>query len=313
MTTAIVHPEAKGRPTGVQGLRQRLDAGNGLLPYGLIAPVMIVILLVAVYPIIDAIRLSLLDNPLLASGSTFVGLRNYAQVIGDPQFRGTIGWTIAFSVISVALETFFGLLIALLINASFPGRGLVRAAILIPWAFPTIVSGRIWQLMYNDQTGIVTYILQGLHILRPGATLLQTNGGILAATVITDVWKTTPFMALLILAGLQVIPSDLYEAASVDGSNRWQQFWTITMPLLKNSLLIALLFRALDAIRVFDLFYILAGNQVQTMATYSYNKMFTGTTFDFAPGISASVILALFATVVAAIFIVLMGGISRQE
>jgi ABC-type sugar transport system permease subunit len=313
MTTAALHPEAKAETTGLKGLRQRLDAGNGLLPYGLVAPVLIVILLVAVFPILDAIRLSLLDNPLIASGSDFVGLRNYIQVIGDPQFRGSIFWTIAFSVISVALETFFGLLIALLINASFPGRGLVRAAILIPWAFPTIVSGRIWQLMYNDQTGIVTYILQGLHILKPGSTLLQTNWGILTATVITDVWKTTPFMALLILAGLQVISADLYEAAAVDGSSRWQQFWMITLPLLKNSLLIALLFRALDAIRVFDLFYILAGNQVQTMATYSYNKMFTGTTFDFAPGIAASVILAIFATVVAILFVFWMGGISRQE
>lgn len=284
-----------------------------MLPYGLVAPVLIVILLVAIFPIIDAIRLSLLDNPLLPSGSDFVGLRNYIQVIGDPQFQGSIFWTIAFSAISVALELIFGLLIALLINASFPGRGLVRAAILIPWAFPTIVSGRIWQLMYNDQTGIVTYILQGVHILRPGSTLLQTNWGILAATVITDVWKTTPFMALLILAGLQVISADLYEAASVDGSSRWQSFWMITLPLLKNTLLIALLFRALDAIRVFDLFYILAGNQVQTMATYSYNKMFTGTTFDFAPGIAASVILAIFATVVAILFVLWMGGISRQE
>ncbi|HEX2349290.1 MAG TPA: sugar ABC transporter permease [Ktedonobacterales bacterium] len=284
-----------------------------MLPYGLVAPVLIVILLVAIFPIIDAIRLSLLDNPLLPSGSDFVGLRNYIQVIGDPQFQGSIFWTIAFSAISVALELILGLLIALLINASFPGRGLVRAAILIPWAFPTIVSGRIWQLMYNDQTGIVTYILQGLHILKPGSTLLQTNWGILTATVITDVWKTTPFMALLILAGLQVISADLYEAAAVDGSNRWQSFWMITLPLLKNSLLIALLFRALDAIRVFDLFYILAGNQVQTMATYSYNKMFTGTTFDFAPGIAASVILAIFATVVAMLFVVWMGGISRQE
>lgn len=284
-----------------------------MLPYGLVAPVLIVILLVAIFPIIDAIRLSLLDNPLLPSGSDFVGLRNYIQVIGDPQFQGSIFWTVAFSAISVALELIFGLLIALLINASFPGRGLVRAAILIPWAFPTIVSGRIWQLMYNDQTGIVTYILQGVHILRPGSTLLQTNWGILAATVITDVWKTTPFMALLILAGLQVISADLYEAASVDGSSRWQSFWMITLPLLKNTLLIALLFRALDAIRVFDLFYILAGNQVQTMATYSYNKMFTGTTFDFAPGIAASVILALFATVVAILFVLWMGGISRQE
>ncbi|HEX8982428.1 MAG TPA: sugar ABC transporter permease [Ktedonobacterales bacterium] len=313
MTSAALVPEIKEKAAATPSLRQRLDAGNGLLPYGLVAPVLIVILLVAVYPIIDALRLSLLDNPLVTSGNTFVGLRNYSQVLGDAQFRSSIGWTLIFSVLSVAFETFFGLLIALLINASFPGRGLVRAAILIPWAFPTIVSGRIWQLMYNDQTGIVTYILQGVHILKPGATLLQSNWGILTATVITDVWKTTPFMALLILAGLQVIPADLYEAASVDGSSRWQQFWTITMPLLKNSLLIALLFRTLDALRVFDLFYILAGNQVQTMGTYSYDKMFTGTVSDFAPGIAASVILAVFATVIAGIFVYLMGGITQQE
>ncbi|HKT36907.1 MAG TPA: sugar ABC transporter permease, partial [Ktedonobacterales bacterium] len=139
MTTAALHPDTKAESTGLKGLRQRLDAGNGLLPYGLIAPVLIVILLVAIFPIVDAIRLSLLDNPLIASGSDFVGLRNYLQVIGDPLFRISIFWTIAFTVLSVALETFFGLLIALLINASFPGRGMVRAAILIPWAFPTIV------------------------------------------------------------------------------------------------------------------------------------------------------------------------------
>ena len=309
-TTAIEAPKKVNR---VQGIRERLDAGSGVLPYFLIVPTLLVIAIVAVYPIIDAIRLSLLDNPLIKSGSNFVGLRNYLSVIGDPQFRGSIGITVIFCVVSVALETVLGLFIALLINKTFPGRGLVRAAILIPWAFPTIVSGRIWQLMYNDQTGIVTSALQGLHVLQPGSSVLQSNTGILAATIFTDVWKTTPFMALLILAGLQVIPSELYEAAAVDGSTRVQQFWQITLPLIKNSLLIALLFRTLDAIRVFDLFYILAGNQVQTMATYSYQKLFTGTTFDFAPGIAAAVLLALFATIISLIFVMLMGGISQRS
>lgn len=309
-TTAV---EARKPVSRVQDIRERLDAGSGLLPYFLIIPTLLVIAIVAVYPIIDAIRLSLLDNPLIASGSNFVGLKNYLSVIGDPQFRGSIGVTVIFSVVSVALETILGLGVALLINKTFPGRGLVRAAILIPWAFPTIVSGRIWQLMYNDQTGIVTHGLQSMHVLASGSSVLQSNAGIMAATIFTDVWKTTPFMALLILAGLQVIPSELYEAASVDGSSRMQQFWQITLPLIKNSLLIALLFRTLDAIRVFDLFYILAGNQVQTMATYSYEKLFTGTTFDFSPGIAAAVLLALFATIISIIFVALMGGVSRQS
>lgn len=311
MATVAVKSDTTSGPA--KKLRQRLDLGDGLLPYALVVPVLLVIALVAIYPIIDAIRLSLLDNPLIATGGNFVGLRNYLQVLGDTQFRSSIGTTIVFSVVSVAIETVLGLLIALLINKTFPGRGLVRAAILIPWAFPTIVSGRIWQLMYNDQTGIITYILQGLHLLKPGSSVLQGNNGIVTATIFTDVWKTTPFMALLILAGLQVIPSDLYEAASVDGSSRMQQFWTITLPLLKNSLLIALLFRTLDALRVFDLFYVLAGNQVQTMASYSYYKMFAGTTFDFTPGIAAAVILAVFATIVSIVFVLLMGGVTRQD
>jgi ABC-type sugar transport system permease subunit len=294
-------------------IRQRLDIGSGLLPYGLVTPALLVIALIAIYPIIDAIRLSLLDNPLIRNGSTFVGLRNYLSVIGDAEFRGSISATVIFSVVSVALETIFGLGIAVLINRTFPGRGLVRAAILIPWAFPTVVSANIWLLMYNSQTGIVTYILQTLHLLAPGASLLQTDNGIVTAMIITDVWKTTPFMALLLLAGLQVIPAELYEAAGVDGSTRWQQFWTITLPLLKNSLLIALLFRTLDAVRVFDLAYVLAGNQVQTLSSYSYNKMFLGTTGDFTLGVASSVILFIAGMIISGIFVLLMGGIAKQE
>ena len=304
---------ATTKMTRVERLRGRLDAGSGVLPYFLVLPVLLVIALIAVYPIIDAIRLSLFSNPLSTFSNQFVGLQNYGQVLGDPLFRNSFGATIVFSVVSVAFETFLGLLIALLINKTFPGRGLVRAAILIPWAFPTIVSGRIWQLMYNDQTGIITSILQAVHVLKPGSSVLQSTNGILAATIFTDVWKTTPFMALLILAGLQLIPGEIYEAASVDGSSRRQQFLTITLPLLKNSLLIALLFRTLDALRVFDLFYILAGNQVRTMASYSYTKMFEGTTSDFTTGIAAAVILSIFALVVSIVFLRLMGGITQKD
>lgn len=289
-------------------LRERIDAGSGLLPYFLIAPTVIIILLVAAYPIVDSIVLSFEQNPLIATGSAFVGLRNYLNIIGDPQFRDSIGTTLIFSIVSVALETLLGLGLALLMNATFPGRGLIRAAILVPWAFPTIVSGQIWLLMYNDQVGILTYIMQSLHILAPSSTIMNTPSGVVVASIITDVWKTTPFMALLLLAGLQVIPSDLYEAASVDGSTRWQQFWTITLPMLRNSLLIALLFRMLDALRAFDLFYIFTGGgrEVQTIASYSYNFMFQGTPQDFAPGVAATVILFIICLIFAGIVGTLM-------
>lgn len=292
-------------PVRRPGLRDRLDLGSGLFPYFLVAPTVIIIALVAVYPIIDSVRLSLLNNPLVPTGSTFVGLRNYIQVIGDPAFRNSIGVTVIFSIVSVALETLVGFAVAVLMNQTFPGRGLVRTAILIPFAFPTIVSGQIWLLMFNAQNGVLTYLMQNAHILAPGDSLLRTPNGLVIAAVIIDVWKTTPFMALLILAGLQVIPIELYEAAGVDGSSRWQQFWTITLPMLRASLLIALMFRLLDALRAFDLFYVLTGGgrEIQTLALYSYANMFVGTTADFAPGVASAVLLFILCAVVGIVIV----------
>src|SRR6266571_5840283 len=285
MTTQAVEVPIK-RPS----LRERLDLGNGFTPYFLVLPTVLVILVVAFYPILYSLWLSLLDNPLSPSVK-LIGLSNYVQLFARSDFRSSIGTTLIFTTIAVTLETIFGLGIALLINDTFPGRGLVRASILVPWAFPTIVSAQMWSLMYNDRTGIISYLLQQMHILAPGATLLQTNSGIITAAIITDVWKNTPFMALLLLAGLQVIPTEMYEAADVDGATRFQQFWTITLPMINGPLTIALLFRTLASFGVFDLFYILGGNQVQSVASYSYNYMFTRTTFDFAPGVAAAVVL----------------------
>src|SRR6266487_1795656 len=194
MTTQAVEVPIK-RPS----LRERLDLGNGFTPYFLVLPTVLVILVVAFYPILYSLWLSLLDNPLSPSVK-LIGLSNYVQLFARSDFRSSIGTTLIFTTIAVTLETILGLGIALLINKIFPGRGLVRAAILVPWAFPTIVSGQIWLLMYNDRLGIITTILQGLHILQPGDSLLRTTGGIVAGAIITDVWKTTPFMALLLLA-----------------------------------------------------------------------------------------------------------------
>jgi ABC-type sugar transport system permease subunit len=194
-------------------------------------------------------------------------------------------------MIAVTLETIFGLGIAFLLHDKFPGRSLVQAAILVPLAYPTIIAAQMWSLMYNDRTGIISYLLQQMHILPEGGTLLETNAGIITAAIIADVWKTTPFMALLLLAGLQVIPPEIYESADVDGATRFQRFWTITLPILNGPLSIALLFRTLASLGVFDLFYILGGNQVQSMASFSYNYMFTRTTFDFAPGVAAAVVV----------------------
>jgi ABC-type sugar transport system permease subunit len=302
---ATTTPTTATVPAKRQGLRERLDLGSGVFAYFLVAPTIIIIAAVAVYPIIDSIRLSFITNPLTPAGQTFAGLSNYTQIFSDPAFRSSIGLTFIFSVFSVAGETLIGFALALLMNQVFPGRGLVRTAILIPFAFPTIVSSTIWLLMFDPQTGILTDIMQALHILAPGDSLLRTPSGVVIASVIVDVWKTTPFMALLILAGLQVIPNELYEAASVDGSNRWQQFWTITLPMLRGALIIALMFRLLDALRAFDLFYVLTGGgrQVQTMALYSYYNMFIGTTADFSPGVAAAVVMFIICAIVSIILV----------
>ncbi len=271
-------------------LRERLDLGNGLTPYYLVLPTVFVTLAGAFFPILYSLWLSFLNRP-PGPSAEFIGWSNYLQIIASSEFRSSLSTTLIFTLIAVTLETIFGLGIALLLNATFPGRGLVRAAILLPLAFPTILAAQMWFLMYNDRTGIISYFLQQMHILAPGATLLQTNSGIMTAAIIADVWKNTPFMALLLLAGLQVIPHELYEASKVDGATRFQQFWTITLPMLNGPLTVALLFRTLASLGVFELFYLLGGNQEQSMASYSYNYMFTRSTFDFPPGVAAAVVL----------------------
>jgi trehalose/maltose transport system permease protein len=277
-------------PSKRPSLRERLDMGNGLTPYYLVLPTVFVILIGAFFPILNSFWLSFLDRP-PGSGAEFIGLSNYIQIITSSQFRSSVSTTLIFTLIAVTLETIFGFGIALLLNDTFRGRGLVRAAILVPWAFPTLLAAQMWFLMYNDRTGVISYFLQQMHILSPGGTLLQTNSGIMIAAIIVDVWKNTPFMALLLLAGLQVIPNELYEASKVDGATRFQQFWTITLPMINSPLTVALLFRTLAALGVFEIFYILGGNQVQSLAYYSYNYMFTRSTFDFPPGVAAAIVL----------------------
>ncbi|MBE3561261.1 MAG: sugar ABC transporter permease [Ktedonobacteraceae bacterium] len=284
---------------------------GGFTPYILVFPTMLLILVIAVYPMLDSFRISVLDDPLKPIPS-FVGLENYVRVLSDPIFKSAMVTTWIFTIVSVAFETLFGLGVALLINKTFPGRGLVRAAILVPWAFPTVVSAQMWLLMYNDQTGIITYILQSLHLLAPGSTMIGTASGVVIAALITDIWKTTPFMALLILAGLQVIPNELYEAANVDGSTRWQSFWRITLPMLKGPLLIALMFRMLDAIRVFDLFYVFGQRMVPSMASYADFHMFAGTNADFAPGVASAVIVFIFGLLISLVFVAMLRDMLKQ-
>jgi trehalose/maltose transport system permease protein len=250
-----------------------LESNRARTAWLLLTPTIIVVLLVAVYPLLRTIYFSLTDaNTLSLEDTKFVGLKNYLDLFNNPDWWTSVRNTVAFSVSSVVIELVLGLLIALIINSQFRGRGLIRTAILIPWAIPTVVSSQMWAWMYNDVIGVLNDILQKLNLISEPIGWLGNTATALPAIVAVDVWKTTPFMALLLLAGLQTIPGDIYEAAKVDGANAVRQFFSITLPLIVPSMLVALIFRTLDALRVFDIVYVMKGSDVTTISMSVYNR-----------------------------------------
>jgi trehalose/maltose transport system permease protein len=264
------------------------------LAWWLILPSLLVVVIVAFYPLFQTFRLSLTNARL---GSTrevsYVWLDNYQYLLSDSQFLRSIGHTVVFTIASVGFETILGMIIALVIHSNFRGRGIVRTSMLVPWAIPTVVSATMWDWMYHDNFGVVNDLLTKFHLQGPSENVAWTADASLAlpAIIAVDVWKTTPFMALLLLAGLQVIPSDVYEASTVDGASKWQQFWQITLPLLRPALLVALIFRTLDAFRVFDVIFVMKEYAPETMTVAVYARQ---TLIDLARlgrGSAASVII----------------------
>jgi trehalose/maltose transport system permease protein len=268
-----------------------------------LAPLLITLALVAAWPLLRTIAFSLTDANLSDLGQwQFVGLANYAYLLTDPLWWRAVGNTLLFTVLSVGLETVLGLVIALTINAHMPGRGLVRAAILIPWAIPTVVSAKMWAWMLHDLYGVVNVLLMTLGLIdRPWAWLADPTLSV-AAVILVDVWKATPFMALLTLAALQVLPQDIYEAARVDGVGPVRIFFHVTLPLIRPALLIAVIFRGLDALRVFDVIYVLTGNNenTATMSVYARQQLvdFQDVGFGSTAATCLFVIVALITTAV---------------
>lgn len=210
--------------------------------------------------------------------SNFIGLKAYGNLIKDTRFWKALGHTLIFTVISVGIELVLGMLLALIMNKAMKGIGLVRTVALIPWAIPTAVSAMIWSYLYDGSYGIVSFLFNKLGIINSQSAMLLTSHGAMSAAIIADVWKTTPYMALLLLAGLQVIDRGLYESSAIDGAGPVVTFFKITLPLVKPSLLVALLFRTLDAFRVYDLIAILTGggpgNGTESLSIYAYKLMF---------------------------------------
>ncbi|HYJ12922.1 MAG TPA: sugar ABC transporter permease [Thermomicrobiales bacterium] len=242
----------------------------------LVLPCLLVVFLVAIYPLFETFRLSF-TNTRLASAREVrnVGWDNYRRLFEDDQWWRSLQNTLIFTITSVTIEAILGMIVALTIHSAFRGRGLVRTSMLVPWAIPTVVSSLLWSWMLNDTYGVINSIFIRLGLMDEGRNFawVANKSTALGAMVAIDVWKTTPFMALLLLAGLQIIPSDVYEASYVDGASKWQQFWQMTLPLVKPALLVALIFRTMDAFRVFDLIYVLkqAATETMTVAIYTQN------------------------------------------
>ncbi|HEY8626288.1 MAG TPA: sugar ABC transporter permease, partial [Solirubrobacteraceae bacterium] len=242
----------------------------------MISPSLIVIALVAAYPIGYAIWLSLHQYSVIHPGlSRWVGVDNYTSALGSGAFWSSVKVTFIFTAISVTLELVIGMGMALLMHAAFRGRTVLRAVVLVPWAILTVGTAIMWKSIVAPDSGFLNQVLQALHLPGAHTVWLAKSGYALGVMVFADVWKTAPFMALLLLAGLQVIPDDLQDAAKVDGATAWQRFVRVTIPLLRPALLVALIFRTLDALRIFDLPFVLTqgSNGTTSLSLYAYQQL----------------------------------------
>jgi multiple sugar transport system permease protein len=296
---------ARGRRSALENAEARL----GLL---LAAPAILTILVIAVIPLAQTILDSLFQISLKFENAPrpFIGLDNYRSVLGDDSWLNALRVTGLVAGASVAAELVLGMIVALLINRSFRGRGLVRASVLVPWALTTVVSAKMWAWIYDGRYGLANDLLMKVHLIDQPIIFLVRPEVTIWAMVAAEIWKTTPFMALLLLAGLQLIPHELYEAAALDGASRWQAFWRVTLPLLRPTILVALLFRTIDAVRMFDLPRVLTnggpGRSTETVVLYTYNTFFTSLNFGY--GSTLAVVIFLIVMLVSFIYIKVLGA-----
>ena len=254
--------------------------------YLLLTPAVVMAAGITLVPVAATLWMSLHRRQPIFDISDFVGLGHYAFLVQDPRFWNALANTAYFVVVSVGLELMLGLGFAVLLDRQFRGRAAARALVLIPWAVPTVAAARFWEWMFNPEVGVVNYVL-GLRINWLGDPVWALH-----AAIVADVWKTTPFVVLLLLAGLQVIPGDLYRAARVDGASAWQAFRYVTVPLLMPVILIVLLFRTMDAARLFDLVFVLTGggpaNQTETLVVYAYKLMYRTLQFGYGSAVAVA-------------------------
>ncbi|MDY7012790.1 MAG: sugar ABC transporter permease [Cyanobacteriota bacterium] len=285
-------------------LRRREQTTGWLLTL----PALLVLALVFAYPIARAFWLSFFaENLGTQLQPVFAGLDNYTRIGGDGRFWQSFWNTSLFTVSSAFIELILGMAIALVLNQSFRGRGFVRTVAIIPWALPTAVMGLAWAWIFNGEYGVVNDILGRLGLIQNNITWLGDPTLAMIALIFADVWKTTPFISIILLAGLQSIPSDLYEAHSIDGATPWQSFWQITLPLIMPQVLIALLFRFAQAFGIFDLVQVMTGGgpagATETVSIYIYSTVMRYLDFGYGAALVVVTFLLLIAAVAIAAFL----------
>lgn len=292
--------------TGAPQKRRSRGLSEKGLAFWMVTPSMVLIAIVAAYPILYAVWLSLHEYSVRQAGLSRwagpFGLHNYQVALTNSEFWTAMTTTLIFTVASVTLELLIGLAMAMAMHAAFKGQGLLRTVVLVPWAILTVVTATMWRTIFESPQGFVNQILGG------DTVWLGSEPQALIVIIIADVWKTAPFMALLILAGLQVIPSDIYEAAKVDGATAWQRFRKITLPLLTPAILVALIFRTLDALRIFDLPYVLTkgANGTTTLSLIAQETFATNRIYGL--GAAYSILTFITVMIVSFTYIWTVGG-----
>jgi trehalose/maltose transport system permease protein len=281
--------------------RASLAARQARLSWILMTPTLIVAAVVALYPATTTIYRSF-TNDTFGGTADWVGLHNYATLLHDTSFWSSVWITIEFTAITVVVEAVLGMILALTLHNSFVSRGIMRALLLVPFAIINVISASIWKLMFNQGYGVFNDLLvDKLHLTDTPVDFFATRTSALMSVSVIDVWKTTPFVALLLLAGLQTVPADILEAAQVDGAGPVRRFFSITLPLLRPALLVALVFRTLDALRVFDVFYVLFGarSDTTTMSIYIEQNIvdFGKAGYGSAISVVTMLLIAVFVTI----------------
>ncbi len=310
MSTVVTAP---GRAAAAPEKASRLTRQRVRSAWLFMAPMLIVLALVAGWPLLRTMWFGFTDANLSdLEAAEFIGFVNYYDLLTDPSWWHAVRNTLVFTGASLILEIILGLAIALALNAHFRGRGLLRAAVLIPWAIPTVVSAQMWNWMYHDVFGVINHGLLALGLIAQPIAWTASPDTALLAIIMVDVWKTTPFMALLLLAGLQMLPQECYESARVDGVHPIKVFFKITLPLLRPALMVAIIFRALDALRIFDLIYVMTGNNQDTMSMSVYARQQLVDFQDVGYGSAAATLLFLIIAMITVIYLTL-GKVGRED